>query len=259
MHYIQIIPIFVTLAATIIGIFWIDAFLGKILLVALAVLASMATLWGVHDQSEQMAATQGKLTALVGIANPNEKFLDKVLDGFREIALEHGLPEGNTNRLSDGNTIVHFRRKESSSICGVLRISPLMVETVFEEYAQQMSATSYVHANESFKHLKLYIRKLYDSAVIDTKGEDELLRDIAYISQFPLKREESGSIIAKPTVASDSNRDKIVIVELNRKNGPTKVVFDADDMKNIASSRLLERGRLIFSKVWPEQAGDCEE
>ena len=259
MNYMQIIPIIVTLAAAIVGTFWPTALWGKIALVTLAILASIATLWEVKNQSNKIIAAQGKLTSLVRIANPNETFSQDVLDAFREIAMEYGLPEGNINRLNDGNTIVHFRRKENSSICGVLRLSPLMVTTIFHKYSQQITSEPDTITTENSKGLIPYILPIANSTVTETEDHDELLTDIAYISQFPLTRDANAEISAIPTVSTDNNQNKIISVEIKHGRDRTQVTFDAKYLKIVESSTLLERGRLIFSKVWPDQAGVCDE
>ena len=257
-NYMQVVAISITLITAIVGIFWNTSRRGQIGLVVLAVLASVTALWQAHDQSSQIASAQRKLTSLVRVANPNATFFKDVADGFKQVALEHGLSDGNVNSLSDGNSIIHFRRKASSEICGVLRISPYMVQTIFEKYSRRTVSVSDVLVAGDSNDLVPHIRTISDARVTETRDHDELLRDIAYITQFPLKRDKSENISATPTVETDRDKNKIIVVKIVKGRELTNVEFDAEYLKSVISSPLLERGRLIFSKVWPDQAGSCD-
>ena len=257
MHFLLITPIIVTLSAAIIGILWTEARWAKVALVILAVLTSITTLWEVNSQSEQITTAQGKLSSLVRVAKPNETFFQDVIDGSIQLAMEHRLEDGNTNRLIDGNTIIHFKRKGSSSVCGVLRLSPIMIESVFSNYSQNILFDSQVDANNNQEKLAPHIRAVFDSWMGGPKAQDELLLDIAYISQFPLERVPGEPISAEPMISTDSHNNKIVVVEMKRNRGSSEVVFDATYLERMATSNLFERGRLIFSNVWPDQAGSC--
>ena len=239
MHFIQVTPIVITLLAAIIGTLWIEARWAKISLVILAVLTSIATLWEVNSQSEQISVAQGKLNSLVRIARPNETFYQEAIDGIQQLAMEYRLEEGNTNRLVDGNSVIHLKRRGSPSVCGVLRLSPIMLESIFSDYSQKIPFDYIVKANNNSQTLAPHIQAVFDSWSDKPNAQEELLLDIAYISQFPLERSVSEQISATPVVSTDSHNNKVVVVKMQRRRGPSEVIFDATYLDRMGTANLF--------------------
>ena len=235
----ETILIVIALATAIVGTLWQAKFWGKILIIALAIVAAGTAILESQKKAAEVEFTKRNLELIIRAVQPPQIFDDAVLNGFRTVADKLGLfISDQTIDVDSGARVFTFKKSDGDDrVSGIVFVSVATRQRLFAKFARD-------------EKLVPLIRDL----ITGKWGSDDLDEDWNEfaINTFEIA-EHALDDFAPPDAHFKAEIDpeaKEITVYIIGTDGRSflHVIFDADFMKSLLKALPFERGRLIYEK-----------